>query len=89
MVGSLLLRDRSMAEGVEASRTKGWAPWPTGLHAAEEKMRKKEEERRKKTGEVEQKKNVEEGERDGDRAASPLPSLPVEGAPTSSLPEQQ
>ena len=59
MVGSLPLGDRTATEGVEAPRTEGWAPWPTGLHVDEEEKRRKQEEERKKTREEEEKKKAE------------------------------
>lgn len=56
-VGLLPAGGRIVAKGVEVPHTKGWAPWPTGLHATEEEKRKKEEEKKK---EEEQKKKEEE-----------------------------
>lgn len=48
--GSPSHSEHTMEEDVEAHWTKGWAPWPTGLHAAEEEKKRKEEEERKKEG---------------------------------------
>ena len=47
-MGSSPHGERTMVEGVEASQTKGWAPWPTGHHVAEEENRRKEEEEKNK-----------------------------------------
>jgi hypothetical protein len=84
MVGSLPVGGHATVEGVEVPRTKGWAPWPTGLHAAKEEKRRKEEEERKKTEEEEQKKKKEEEEEGGSKVTSPPHDLSVGGAPDSS-----
>lgn len=77
---------RTTTEDVKASQAKGWTPWPTGLHAANEEKRKNEEEEKKRKKEEEQKKEeaerrkMEGEDRCGNRVASPPHGSPVEGA---------
>jgi hypothetical protein len=79
-----------VAKGVEVPHTKGWAPWPTGLHATEEEKRKKEEEKKKEEEQKkkEEERRTEEEERGASGVASPLCGSLVEGVPDSS-PQQQ
>ena len=79
-VGSSPHSGRTMVEDVKTPQTKGWAPWPTALHAAKEEKKKKEEEERKKK---------KEEERGRGKGASPPPGLLEEGAPTLSPQRQQ
>ena len=82
-MGLLPAGGRIVAKGVEVPHTKGWAPWPTGLHATEEEKRKKEEEKKKEEEQKkkEEERRTEEGEdRCGNRVASPPHGSHVEGA---------